>query len=146
MSPFKPVCSLWVSLVLLCAVTLPASGRRPSVFPDSVGQKVRYNATIELQRGYLSGVCVLLNEGDVVRGSLFNEFGLSALSFTYRPARQKVTIDHLVAMLNKWYIRRVLRRDLSRLMAHLRQGIGTYRNEKHHIDYNFSILSDATEE
>ncbi len=146
MSRFRPVCLLWVSLVLTVAAALPSAARRPALYPDSVGAKVRCSATVELPRGYLSGICVLRNEGPAVRGCLFNEFGISALAFTYMPARQKVKIDYVAGKLNKWYIRRVLRRDLLQLMANLRRGVGTYRNARRHIDYRFTPLPDATEE
>lgn len=69
---------LSISILLLSFLALPAMGQKAKVFPDSAGQKVKYNATIEMKKGYLSGVCILVNDGEEIKGCLFNEFGISA--------------------------------------------------------------------
>ncbi len=115
-----------------------------SAFPETEGDRIRYAASIEMPKAYLSGICVLLREGDVVRGSLFNEFGVTALDFTYHPENQKVKLHHVISMMDKWYIRRVLRKDLAQLMLRLQQGETTYHNERRHITYQFKILKPET--
>lgn len=118
-------------------------------FPDSIGQKVRYAATIEMKKGYMSGICIMVNDEGLIKGSLFNEFGISALDFTYQPETRKIKLLSVIKMLNKWYIKRVLRKDLAQVMENLRQGKGEYRDERFKIDYKFSLLTennDATEE
>ena len=37
----------------------------------SDGEKVKYNAMIQMPNAYLSGVCVLLNECGVIKGCMF---------------------------------------------------------------------------
>ena len=32
--------------------------------PDSIGSKMKYNATIEMKKGYLSGICMLIRDKD----------------------------------------------------------------------------------
>ena len=49
-------------------------------------------------------------------------------------------------MLNKWYIKKVLRKDLVQVVVNLSKGIYSYHDKKFKIDYNFTILKDATEE
>ena len=126
-----------------------------SAFPETEGDRIRYAATIEMPTAYLSGICVLLREGDVVRGSLFNEFGVTALDFTYHPENQiatphsdhrseKVKLHHVISIMDKWYIRRVLRKDLAHLMHRLQQGETTYHNERRHITYQFKTLKPET--
>ncbi len=115
-------------------------------FPDNEGGKVRYNAVIEMKKGYMSGVCILVNDGGLVKGSLFNEFGISALEFTYRSGTQKVKLLSVIKMLDKWYIKRVLRKDLAQLMEQLRQGKGEYKNERFKINYKFTLLEEKQEE
>lgn len=132
-----------ISWLLLTSV-LPIEAQ--SLFPDSVGQKQKYAATIEMKKGYISGICMMANEGEVVKGCLFNEFGISAIDFSYRPTDGKVKLLGVIKMLDKWYIKRVLRRDLALLMQNLRMGKEAYRDEKYKIDYKFTILNDATEE
>jgi len=72
----------------------------------------RYAVTIDMGRASLTGVMVMRQEADDVVGSMINEFGVSAIDFMYDGARDKVRLCHVVPFMDKWYIRRVLRRDL----------------------------------
>lgn len=133
-----------ISLLFLCVFSQSLMAQ--ASFPDRVGARAKYAASIELKKGYVSGICVLLREEEGVRGCLFNEFGISALDFVYYPEKGKVRLESVMKMLDKWYIRKVLRKDLVRLMENLQQGTDTYRNEKFNINYKFSLLKeDATE-
>lgn len=127
--------SLSISLLLLSSL---------SVF--ALPAKSKYAATIEMQKGYVSGICFLSEEGDTIRGSIFNEFGISVLDFTYLHSKQKVRLENVIKMLNKWYIKRVLKKDLASVLDHLQKGISSYQNEKYHINYQFIRLEDETEE
>lgn len=119
------------------------------LFADSIGSREKYAATIEMGKGYVSGIFVLAvdDQGKGYRGVLFNEFGLTAFELTYGGPGTKVKLTHVMKMLNKWYIKRVLRKDMAHVIDHIFNGISTYRNEKHHITYKFVKLdSHATEE
>lgn len=133
---------LSVSLLMLAGVQAVAQ----TAFPEADGGRMRYNAVVEMPKGYLSGVCILLHEGNEVRGSFFNEFGISAIDFTYRTDKDKVKLHSVIAMLNKWYIKRVLRKDLRQLLHRLQQGETSYRNERYKIDYRFMPMNDETDE
>lgn len=124
---------------------LPDKYRMPS---DSVGPVRKYSAMIELPKAYLSGVCVLRTENDTVTGCLFNEFGISALEFVRYPGKKKAKILSVIEMLDKWYIKRVLSRDIARLLDNLKLGKGEYYDERYKINYKFTSLNDnnATEE
>lgn len=135
-----------ISIVAASLFAMPVSAQKPRLYPDSIGGKVKCNATIEMKKGYVSGICMLVNDGGVVRGSLFNEFGISALDFAYYPESDKVKLGDVIQMLNRWYIKKVLKRDLRQLLNNLKQGIGTYRDEKYKIDYSFTPLNDEAEE
>lgn len=111
-------------------------------FADSIGSRAKYAATIEMQKGYISGICILASEPDNYRGVIFNEFGITAIEFTY--AKKKVKLENVIKMLDKWYIKRVLRRDLAQVVENLLNGISTYKDKKYNIDYKFTAL-DATE-
>ena len=111
-----------------------------STFPTEDGERVKYHAYIETPRAYISGICILLKEGDLIKGSLFNEFGITALDFTYDPKRQKVKLHSVIKMMDKWYIRRVIRKDLAQLMIRLQEGETQYRNERRHMNYLFTPL------
>ena len=132
---------LCVSLLWLSATSLAAQ-----VFPSSEGERMRYTAYIEMPKAYLSGICILWHNGDVVRGSLFNEFGVTALDFTYYIYKEKVKLHDVMAQMDKWYIRRVLKKDLRQLMLQLQQGKTTYENQRQHITYQLTPIAHETEE
>lgn len=123
-----------------------ASAGAQSLYPRNAGDKVRTSAMIEMPKGYVSGVCVMYNDGTDVKASIFNEFGISAMDFVYDPQKDKVKLVSVMKMLDKWYIRRLLKKDLLKVVHNLQQGKDEYRNEKYKIDYKFSLLRDGTEE
>ena len=135
-----------ISIALLSLMALPLQAQQSRLFPDSAGTKVRYNATIEMAKGYVSGVCIMVNDEGIIKGSLFNEFGISAIDFTYDPDTKKVKLLSVIKMLNKWYIKKVLKKDLVQVMENLSKGIPSYQDKKYKIDYNFTVLKDAAEE
>lgn len=122
-----------ISIVLLSIMALPLYAQQEILFPDSVGSKMRYNATIEMPKGYVSGVCIMVNDNGVVKGSLFNEFGISAIDFTYESKKKKVKLLAVIQMLNKWYIKKVLKKDLVQVMDNLSKGISFYHDKKYKI-------------
>lgn len=134
---------LYIVILWLAMVSKPLMAQ--TWFPDKEGCKVKYNAVIEMKKGYMSGICIMLNDGGVVKGSLFNEFGISALDFTYQPDRKKVKLLSVMKLLDKWYIKRVLKKDLAQLMDCLRQGVGEYRDERFKINYKFTLLEEKPE-
>ena len=112
---------------------------------DSLGLKARFATTIEMSKGYLSGISIIKREAHWYYGVLFNEFGITALEFTYDPYKKKIRLVQLIAMLNKWYIRRLLKKDLRYVMENLFKGISMYKNEKYHISYKFLLMDNKSE-
>lgn len=138
---------LLISILLLPLMSLTVQAQdsliaQQTPLSDSIGCKTKYATTIELSKGYLSGITVMVREADVYHGVLFNEFGITALEFTYQPQIKKVELIEVIAMLDKWYIRRVLKNDLQHVMENLMKGNPTYKNEKYHISYKFSVMSN----
>ena len=128
-------CLLWISLLCVC---LNMSAQ--TLFPRQKGDKARFTATIEMKKAYVSGICILLNDGDLVKGSLFNEFGISALDFTYSVKKDKVKILNVIANMDKWYIKRVLKKDLRAVMHELQNGKTSYANTRYQMNYSFKPL------
>lgn len=146
----KKRCVSCLLTLLMMAFAMPLMAQQESTpdqapFVDSIGSRQKYAATIEMKKGYVSGICVMLSESDGYRASIFNEFGISALDFTYLPSKHKIKLQHVVKMLDKWYIRKILKHDLVHVMDHLQKGISTYTDEKYHIKYQFKILDDSKE-
>lgn len=139
--------SFW-GLLFLCPV-LPISAQDIAdqhPLPDSIGSKMKYNATIEMKKGYLSGICMLIRDKDSYKGSIFNEFGISVLDFTYQPVTGKVKLENVIQLLDKWYIKRLLKQDLSQVIKNLQKGISIYDNKKYKIHYQFTELEETMEE
>ena len=138
---------LLISILLLSLTSLTVQAQdslmvQQPPLSDSIGCKTKYATTIELSKGYLSGITIMVREADVYHGVLFNEFGITALEFTYQPQTKKVELIEVIAMLDKWYIRRVLKIDLQHVMGNLLKGNPTYKDEKYHISYKFSLMSN----
>lgn len=82
---------------------------------DSTGvshQLQRYSFQIEMNKAFLSGLLLANEDDEIINGSLINEFGVSAIDFTYSKKKQKVNLLNVVSFLNKWYIKKVLKNDL----------------------------------
>lgn len=129
-------CLLFISLLLS---VLTSRLYAQTTFPAD-GESIRFTAYIEMEKGYVSGICILHRDGDTVHGSLFNEFGITALDFTYRLERKKVKLHTVMPMMNKWYIRKVMKKDLRQLMTGLQNGETTWKDERYHIEYQLTPL------
>ena len=129
-------CLLFISLLLS---VLTSRLYAQTTFPAD-GESIRFTAYIEMEKGYVSGICILHRDGNTVHGSMFNEFGITALDFTYRLERKKVKLHTVMPMMNKWYIRKVLKKDLRQLMTGLQNGETTWKDERYHIEYQLTPL------
>ena len=58
---------------------------------------------------------------DGIVGTVVNEFGMKAFDFIYD--NKKVQLLNIVAFLDKWYIRKVLRKDLAFILSQMEQGV-----------------------
>ena len=107
----------------------------------------RFSTFIETPRASISGICVLVTDSSEVRGSLFNEFGITALDFTFLPSKNKVRLHSVMSALDHWYIRRILRRDLRQIVPSLISTPSQSLNLKiSQISYSFTPLPNDPEE
>ena len=107
----------------------------------------RFSTFIETPRASISGISVLVTDSSEVRGSLFNEFGITALDFTYLPSKNKVRLHSVMSALDHWYIRRILRRDLRQIVPSLISTPSQSLNLKiSQISYSFTPLPNDPEE
>ena len=86
---------------------------------------------IEMQKGYVSGIMICAETDDAINGSMVNEFGISAIDFTYSKEKKKVKLINVGSFLNKWYIKQVLKNDIN-FALHILYGI-PYK-KKHHYE------------
>ena len=75
---------LLISILSITLFAAPAAHAQ-NTFPAKEGEKVRYSVQIDFGKAYLSGIGIMAYVDGEVLGSVFNEFGMSALSFSYNP-------------------------------------------------------------
>ena len=68
---------------------------------------------IEMQKGYVSGIMICAETEDNINGSMVNEFGISAIDFSYSKKKEKVKLINVGSFLNKWYIKQMLKNDIN---------------------------------
>ncbi len=131
---------VFISLFLASITSIGAQELQP--YPANDGDRAEYRAMIEMKKGYLSGVCLLVNDDGSIKGAVINEFGITAIDFIYSIEKDKVKLNTVASMLDKWYIRKVLARDLRELLHNLRSGEGQYTDRKYGISYTLSPLQE----
>lgn len=114
---------------------------------NATEQNRRYNVQIDVRKAYISGICIVHEEDSQVTASIMNEFGVSALTYRYDTNKHKAKILSIMKPMNKWYIKRVLKSDLKKIMpqilANPEQTL-QHENKKYNIRYNFSPLTNET--
>ena len=130
---------------------------RTSLSPALEGERTEYAVTLQFKKVHLSGICILKRMNAEIVGSWLNEFGVRAFDFRYTPSNHRIELSSLLETLDRWYIRRVLRRDLSLLLTYSDLPPSTpirgrriehpsperwiLHNDRHHITYRFSRLT-----
>ena len=130
-------CILLLSFLLL-SVPAGAALAGTSDFPLPEGGKARYAAMIDFGKAYISGVCALARENDEVLGAVFNEFGVSVISFSYHARTRRTKVLHTAGFLRRRHLKRVLKHDIGKLMDALSPSGATYRNKRFSISYSLS--------
>lgn len=78
----------------------------------------QYNLLMQVKGREISGICMMkmISETEVI-GSVVNEFGLTAFDFEYKEG--KTHLSNLPPVLDKWYFRLILKKDLSFFFSNL---------------------------
>lgn len=136
---------MMTALRLLIMLILPAvmCYARAQGLPVRDGDRQRYSVTVETPRGALDGVCIMMMDHGVVKASVINEFGVSLMDFTYAPPKGRVRLLSVMKMMDRWYVRRLLRRDLRHVMQSLASGDTIYRNPRMGMTYIFKPYNAA---
>lgn len=80
-----------------------------------------YHITIDARGNEITGLCIMnVYTDNSIKGTIINEFGTKIFDFSCSP-KKKVKIENVIAPINKWYIRRVLKGDLAFILSNLRQ-------------------------
>lgn len=81
-----------------------------------------YHLTMQVRGHEITGICMMSQSADHgIMGTVISEFGMKAFDFIYD--NKKVQLLNIVAFLDKWYIRKVLRKDLAFILSQMEQGV-----------------------
>ena len=106
-----------------------------NVLPEKEGDKCKFSTYIEIKKAYISGISIFVHQGTEIKASIFNEFGVSAIDFGYNIKRDKIKIYHVFKPLNRWFIKRMLRKNLLSLIHEMQNGKSEYVDSRHQIKY-----------
>lgn len=74
-----------------------------------------YSVLMKIGKRELTGICIVeKGEDGAVTGTLMNEFGVKAFDFTCQEG--KTRIINVMRPLDKWYVRRRLRKDFDSIL------------------------------
>jgi len=110
-------CLAIISL-LFCLLSSPASAQNGN-------ETAEYSVVIDAHgKQQITGICVISeSEDNNIIGTIVNEFGIKAFDFTFNGRKAK--LQNVFPPINKWYIRKVLRKDITFLLSHIK----TKKNE-----------------
>lgn len=100
----------------------------------------RFSFSIDTGKAVMSGLLLAKDDGEVIKGSMVNEFGVSAVDFSYTRKNDRLTLLNVVSFLDKWYIKRVLKKDI-RLCIHILYDIPYADTDSHDILRNGTSVS-----
>lgn len=103
-------CLLFVSLLL--TAVFGAAAQKDYVIDVPHSGRVEYRFDMTARGASITGIAIVKNVNDSIKGMLVNEFGIKALAFAVSPDRQQVSLSQLMPMIDKWYVRRVLKSDI----------------------------------
>ena len=146
-------CLLLSSLLLMAVVAFAADYLLP------LDGRQEYSVAITARGAEITGVCIVKTDAEGSRGAIVNEFGIHALDFTVSADRRKVKLLNVIPMMDRWYVRRVVKKDLRTLFnatADSEQASGrtvtvepdgtvTLTNTRYKLKYSLKKLHEATE-
>lgn len=122
---------------------VPLSIMAQLTYPANDGDKVRYNLQIEVRESYLSGICIMVNNDGMIVSSIVNEFGLSLMDFIYSEKKNRLKIKSVIKPLDRWYIKRSLKRGLKGMLREMKSGKTEYIDNKSRIRYTFTLNNET---
>ena len=155
-------CLLLCSLLLMVVAGVSAMEPQTAVSGDyllPLSGRQQYSVTIDARGAEITGVCIVKTNDEGTRGAIVNEFGIHALDFTLSADRRKVRLENVMPMMDRWYIRRILRKDLRLLFGATAPGLqksgrtitvsddGTVvlKNARYKLNYSLKKIDDTTE-
>lgn len=118
--------------LLLLLSFLPISADR--VDGDSILSQ-EYDLLIKFRGQEITAICVLEFHQGIV-GTVVNHFGVKVFDFIYPDSgeKKKLRLLNVIKPLNKWYIRRVLRRDFTFILSSLFSPLSSISKPRHVVN------------
>lgn len=130
-----------IGVIMIFSFCVNARAQEVTFPSDSCN--VTYSMQIEFKNAYISGICMLVKDGETIKSSVVNEFGVSLIDFIYDIKKDKIKLKYVMSTLNKWYIKRVLKKDLKSVLHIMQNGGNEFDNEKHKLYYRFNLITDT---
>jgi len=119
-----------------------------------------YEMALSARGHNITGICIIKTDETGSRGSVVNEFGVHALDFTLSADRKKVKLLNVIEMMDHWYVKRVVKRDLRylfqaterqqskgrRIVTATDDGTITLENKKYKLKYSFKPIKTEQDE
>lgn len=119
-----------------------------------------FGVIIDARGKQITGICLMnMSEDGTIVGTIVNEFGIRAFDFTFNGKKAKIL--NVFSPINKWYIRKVLRKDMTFLLVNIQNcdsvingkrtmtvspsGEIILENNRYNIRYTFKSLDENNE-
>lgn len=116
---FPTICLWCINMLLMSScitdkalsVADSVAAEDPSLVLVHSGSTVKFKTSVSFQNAQISGILIVKNQNDTIRGAFVNEFGIKA--FTFFATEKEGALLTQIKALNKWYIRKTVLSDLS---------------------------------
>lgn len=111
----------------------------PSASQEAENSCIReYQLLMNVRGNNISALCIMeIAQEDNIIGTVVNEMGMKVFDFTLQ--RGKIKILNVIAPLNKWYIRKKLRKDFLYMIPLLDQEEKFF--DKKQVKYTFTPMN-----
>lgn len=93
------------------------------------GHIKEYSVVIDARGKQITGICMMnMSEDGTIVGTIVNEFGIRAFDFTFNGKIAKIL--NVFSPINKWYIRKVLRKDITFLLLNFKKGKNVAKDKR----------------
>lgn len=142
-----------VALLTLTSAIIHADCLTEALGNDSIHP---LSVCMDTERGGFCGLFIMEKQDNIIKGSLFNEFGITAYNFEFNIRNGKIKLYDVISFLNKWYIKKIIKGDMEYLFRNElldKKSVSrgrelvtagekvVLRNLKYHIGYTFSNIN-----
>ena len=109
-------CLLLISAIMGLGTELLANDC-PYLMSIDSEQTAQYRVQLQFRDATLDGICVIKVVENEIRGVIVNDFGVRAFGFSVSLNRKKIKLHDVMPMLDRWFIKRVIKQDLKVLFT-----------------------------